>query len=570
VSVSGEDSDGYWDEWTKQTTSVYAAITWRPNDKYQLFLTANAFWSDFADYFGINRPTQALISDGLYQTGTNVNNGTKATLADPENTFNIEGSGNTIAWGPVVPVNYRVITQGPLTHDHGREFNWQAIQTVDVSSEAKIVNNTYFSYTQHDIYSSVGYNEIDDPTWFIDNRTEFLLKSANGEMNAGIEERYQRVTEFTNFFFEPVNAWDVSSEGLRDDINYQSSQYFASTYGNVQVPGWPGRPATAGIVNNDTNDSTLMTVSPYIQGSWKLPSNFSLVAGARWDISHLDDKDPLTPNTEAKLGYGEGGGNVSLVYKITPTVSTYATVNLSQNYSGDTADGEGFALYSDANGKPTLPRGYFSELSELGEYGVKTSTDGGKLFITSDVFYQTRQNKPLYSPVIEYRFYGFEISGNYQPNKNFYATFGYSWINGSLPATAGFQLYPTNQIPGGPPDPFTNPQAYPTTGRLRAPGQPLDVGNALISYSFDSGFGFEANGLVTSPINADYWGYLKIPLQYEIDASVFYKKKHWEVRGSVTNLTNQHNWQPSPAIYALQSINSEAGIEGYVTLTRRF
>jgi outer membrane receptor protein involved in Fe transport len=570
LSVSGEDSDGYWDEWTKQTTSVYAALTWRPNEKYQLFVTANAFWADFADYFGINRPTQALISDGQYQTGTNVNNGTQATATDLQNTFNVEGSGNTIAWGPVVPVNYRVITQGPLTHDHGREFNWQAVQTVNVSSAMKVVNNTYLSYTQHDIYSSVGYNEIDDPTQFIDNRTEFLLKSTSGEVNMGLEERLQEVKEYTNFFFEPVNAWDISSQALRNDINYESSQYFASTYGNVAVPGWPGRPATAGIVNNDTNDSELVTVSPYVQGSWKLPANFSIVAGARLDLSHLDDKDPLTPNTEAKLGFGEGSGNLSLVYKVTPTVSTYATFNLSQNYSGDQADGGGFALYSDANGNPTLPRSLFSEVSELGEYGVKTSTDGGKLFITSDVFYQTRQSKPLYSPVIQYRFYGFEISGNYQPNKNFYATFGYSWINGSLPASAGFQLYPTNQIPGGPPDPFTDPAAYPTTGRLRAPGQPLDVANGLVSYSFDNGFGFEANGLLTSPMSADYWGYLRIPMQYEIDASVFYKTKHWEIRATVTNLTNQHNWQPSPAIYALQSINSEAGIEGDVTLTHKF
>jgi len=570
VSISGEDSDGYWDEWLKQTTSVYAALTWRPNEKYQLFVTANAFWADFADYFGINRPTQALISVGQYQTGTNVNNGTQATPTDLQNTFNVEGSGNTIAWGPVVPVNYRVITQGPLTHDHGREFDWQAVQTLNVSSAVKVVNNTYLSYTQHDIYSSVGYNEIDDPTQFIDNRTEFLIKSTSGEVNMGLEERYLEVKEYTNFFFEPVNAWDVSSQALRDDINYESSQYFASTFGNVDVPGWPGRPATAGIVNNDTNDSELFTVSPYIQGSWKLPENFNIVAGARIDLSHLDDKDPLTPNTEAKLGFGEGSGNLSLVYKVTPTVSTYATFNLSQNYSGDQADGGGFALYSDANGNPTLPRSFFSEVSELAEYGVKTSTDGGKLFITSDVFYQTRQSKPLYSPVIQYEFYGFEISGNYQPNKNFYATFGYSWINGSLPASAGFQLYPTNQIPGGPPDPFTDPAAYPTTGRLRAPGQPLDVANGLVSYAFDNGLGLEANALVTGPMNADYWGYLKIPTQYEIDASVFYKTKHWEIRATVTNLTNQHNWQPSPAIYALQSINSEAGIEGYVTLTHRF
>ena len=43
---------------------------------------------------------------------------------------------------------------------------------------------------------------------------------------------------------------------------------------------------------------------------------------------------------------------------------------------------------------------------------------------------------------------------NFQPNKQFFATAGFSLINGSLPASANpFQGYSTNQLPGGPPNP---------------------------------------------------------------------------------------------------------------------
>ncbi len=39
---------------------------------------SKAFWADYRENFGINRPTQELISNGLYIPGTNVNDGTMA------------------------------------------------------------------------------------------------------------------------------------------------------------------------------------------------------------------------------------------------------------------------------------------------------------------------------------------------------------------------------------------------------------------------------------------------------------------------------------------------------------
>jgi outer membrane receptor protein involved in Fe transport len=573
ISYSGEDSQGYWYNWLKQSTALYAAITYRPTDSYELFMTANVFDADYRENFGINRPTQALISNGLYQTGTNINNGTKATPSDPQNAANVTGD-DTIAFGPVVPVDYHEMAQGPLSHAHGQEYNWQAIQTFKVSPDFKIVNNTVAGYTKRDTYNSDGYSEEDDPTLFYDNRTELIFTPARAEINAGLEERYQHVIDYTNFFFEPVNVWDLSSVALNNDVNFQAAKAFSGTFGNVQVPGWPGRFATEGTVNNDTNDSELASVSPYVQSTWKLVDPWSLVAGARVDFIHVGDRDPLeltTPGTSADIGVGEPNANLSLVYKVSPTLSTYGTVNFSENYTGELADGGGLALYTNPNGTATLPRSLFSEESVLYEYGVKASADGGKLFTTSDIFYQTRQNKPQGSPAIQYQYYGFETSANYQPNRSFFATFGYSWINGSLPASADpFQAYDTNQIPGGPPNPFANPQDYPLTGRLRAPGQPLDLINAMAQYTFPCGFGFEVNGLVTSPMNNDYWGYLVIPWQYDIDASVFYKIKKCEVRVTVSNLTNQHNWEPSDATYGLEGIVPEPGIEGFVTVKYKF
>jgi outer membrane receptor for monomeric catechols len=357
---------------------------------------------------------------------------------------------------------------------------------------------------------------------------------------------------------------------LRSDINYTLAPGYGG-YAGVQVPGWAGRYATPGIINNDTNQSEDTVLSPFIQTTWIINDSFNLVSGARMDLIHVESRDPFTPGTEASLGVGEPNANISLVYKVTPTVSTYLTYNYSQNYTGDSADGGGFGLYTDPNtGNPTLPRSLFSEESQLVEYGAKFAVLGEKLFVSADIFDQSRQYKPQASPVIQYKFYGFEISGNYQPNKNFFATFGYSWVNGFTPAPAPFQASDTTTpVPNGPPLPFT-PGEFQQTGNLRIPGQPLDTINALASYTFDNGVGAEVNTLVTSPMNGDYQGYLVVPWQYSVDASLFYKTRHWEFRVTVKNLTDQHNWTPSDATYAYEGIVPDPGIEVFGTVKYRF
>ena len=590
VSYSGEWSNEWWNAAFKHIEAIYGALTWRPTKDYQLFVNAKVFVGKYSENFGINRPTQLLIDDGLYQSGINVNNGVGVAPSDSQNSkYVIGGFGsNTVAFGPLVPVNYHWRLQGPGSQSHAHEYNAQAVQTYSGDAATKIVNNTFFSLTQRDTFGTHYYSEVIAPTWFLENRTEFIHTFANlkdSTINFGLAERYQHTKAYDDFYFEPANVWDLSaarSGMIVDSVNFPLTVNSAGNLPggpiDVPVPGWPGRYATpsTNAGQNDTNDSQDTSVAPFAQATWKLGSKFNLVTGARVDVMHVIVKDPLavagglaTTEPSASINVSDPNLNVSLVDKLTPTTSAYVTYNLSKNYTGALANGGGFAgLISNGAGGYYLSKDNFDQKSELFETGLKSALLNNRLFVSSAIFQQSREQKAQGQPATQELFRGFETEANYQPNKNFYSTLGYSLLVGSLDAPDPFQGYSTNPVPNGPPNPFG--PGYQKTGKLRVPGYPMHTFTALFSYALDSGYGISVNAVVTSTINNDYQGYLVIPWQKTIDASVFYKSKDWEARLSVTNLTNEHNWTPAYPTYGLEAIVPDPGIEAFATVKYKF
>ncbi len=575
-SYSGEWSNEYWNDAFKHAEAAYGALTWRPTKDYKLDFNAKIYVAKYSENFGIDRPTQLLIDKGLYQSGININNGAGVAPSDSQNSKYVEGS-NTIAWGPLVPVNYHWRLQGPGSQSHGHEYNAQVIQTLLLGTDSKVVNNTFFSLTDRDTFGTHYYSEIIAPTWYIENRTEFIHTFTNlhsSVINTGVDVRYQHTKAYDDFFFEPADVWDLSAarSGLKIDSIYFPSTDFAAT----AVPGYPGRYATDGTINGDTNDSQLEDFAPYAQATWRVAPMLNIVTGARVDFLHFDVKDPLgiasgfySYNPKASISVADPNLNGSVVYKITPDASAYVTYNFSENYAGADANGGGFAgLAQNAAGQWYLPKDNFNQKSSLYEAGVKVSELNNRLFASVALFQQSRQAKAQGQPSVTEKFNGLEFETNYQPDKHFYATFGYSLLVGSLDTPVPFQAYSTNQIPNGPPNPFAS--ATQTTGKLRVPGYPMHTFNVLASYRLDCGLGLSANAVVTGPINNDYQGYLVIPWQETVDMSASYKMNEWELRLSVTNVFNQHNWTPAYPTYGLESIVPNPGAQFFATVKYKF
>ncbi|HEY5752798.1 MAG TPA: TonB-dependent receptor plug domain-containing protein [Chthoniobacterales bacterium] len=602
ISYSGEESGSYYENGNKNTEAIYGAITWTPSDKYTLELNAEMFFADYVENWGINRVTQDLIDNGKYITGFvgDVNGDGVINNKDVNSGF------NAIIPGETITIDRSVRLLRPGDGSYGRSFTAQAVQTFNVADNLTIVNNTLYQWIKRQTKSSYYYSEIVDPAHSIENRTEFrwdldipfgggasdeattsndsglgkdgkavaveapsepyILKN---QINFGIAERYQEVTAFNDFFNEPANAWDLSRP--RELINYVNYDQGGSV--PLDDYGYPGRFASPGVFNGDTNRSRMFSLSPFYQQQTKFTDALSLLFGARLDVLWIDSQDPLfndaigekTPDFdgEDRTVVGIPNFNVSPTWKPFPWMTTYFTYNYSQSIG--VANGGGFPTVEDSISIKNSIR----NVSELFEVGAKFSLIDETLFLSSALFKQTRAIGQQGGGSFDLDVYGFEIETNYQPNKHFYATLGYTYLDAVYKNQEVFsvQQYTIDD----PNAPFFVPGTILTdtfgavgpsygVADFEQPGLPDHLFNGLISYNFDTSvgnFGAILGAVVTSPYNADYLGVVTIPWQYSIDLTFVYKWKNIEARLAILNLSDEENWSPPNAVYALDSITPD-------------
>lgn len=563
VSYSGDYSDGYWHDYYRRMHAFYGAITWRPNDKYELFANAQAYVGTYTENWGINRVTQSLIDDGLYTPGINVNNGTAGTPSDAQNSINVLGAGNSLALEAPVKANRHIRLIRPGDHSYGQEYSAQVIQTFKLGPDLTLKNSTFGSYTERNTLSRYYYSEIIDPSIFAENRTELVIQGKYATVNTGVDLRYQQTKAYDQYFFEPVNVWDLTRDP--NLINVYNSTDFLTNSAIFEVPGWKNRFADPGVWNGDTNDSWGFTVGPFVQSTIKPNEKFSIVAGARYDFLHANVREPLLPPfIEDDIDVSIPNVNLSLIYSPSAQVSTYVTYNYSQNTSGAVGNGGGITGWNGAGTE--LDKENFTQPSRLYEAGVKFSLKENKLFFNVAVFDQERTAKSTSSTVIqEFNYKGFETELNYQPNRKLYATVSYSYIDAE--GSAGFQY----GLFGGASEMVGEAATVPIGTITQVPGLPQHLFNGLIAYTFANKLSLSANALVTGEMNNNTAGTLVIPWQYSIDATASYPiAENWDLRLTVLNVTDEENWAPPNAVYGNGSILALPGTEVQFTVKYKF
>lgn len=580
ISYSGEDAGSFYDDGYKKTQTFYAAVTHRPNERYDVFFNMEAFDAKYTENFGINRVTQDLIDKGLYQTGVNNNPapnfgiapisgyvdssgkpidfgninvvaGTPAAQSDAQNSrWVVSGfpAVNRIVPGPVVKLDRSKRLLRPGDHSTGFSYNAQAIQSWHSSPDLNVINNSMFRYVRRNTLSSYSYSEIIDPSWSLENRTEFRLTKGNWQINSGLALRYQSVEAYNDFFNEPANVWDLTKD--HNLMNFFNSVNSPNAFTQIPVPGWPGRYYTPD--NGDSGISKVFTTSPFVQTSWKINDRLTFDAGARVDIMNADFKIAwvnafIGPQRIAdKITVGLPNYNGSLGYKVSKTLSTYLTYNYSQNPVGATGNGGGVTT----SGNSKFLNANLRNEAKLMEAGFKQSFDEGKGYLSVALFQQNRDDLQQDRSTVKFKTQGLEIEGSYQPNKHLYLTGGYSYLDSTV-STGQFDVGNTSLTPP------TSRFFILGSGEHPRQGVPKNLVNALATYKWDNGVGATANVVYTSAINNNVVGNLVIPGQYTLDLTLFYNAKTWEVRFAVLNATDEKNWSAPNAVYGNESIVAE-------------
>ncbi len=571
VSYSGEESGSYYDYVHNDSQYGYAALSWIPSDKYTLDFNTSFGEVDYLENTGINRVTQDLIDNGQYITGQAPTvNGTGAQ----------QGFGNTYTPTGTSPISRSTNIHNPNDGAYAKTLNGQIVQTLTVNDNVKIIDNAFYQYLDWRTYNGQFYDQYSDGDYSADNRLSVQLsddipiidasKSSDSkgasdsgitfhnELNTGLEFRFQQNTDYQSIATEPFNIYDLDGNNSTIFNEIPPSQYAA--FNVAHIPGLPDK-YLFDINSDDSGKSEQYETGLFAQDVLQFTKQWSLIFGARADILHVDAETP--PGTPQALNYSDSTTQILPNFNVSPTfkpfewMTLYATLNRGQ-VPGNTGQSGSYSPY-------LMSSSDFHQNNTMYELGAKVSLLKDKLYATATVYKENRYDPASDGGAYRQRVNGAEFDLNYQPDKHFYATASYSWME-SHDISPGFQYntVPEDQANVGGTTTADTPSFFMPTGGLtgtyKFPGFPVNSFNALAVYKFDCGLGLSADLQVTSPMNVAWVGGVQIPWQYNVDMSAFYTYKQSEIKLSVYNVTNQQNWGTVNPIYGLDSIFAEEPI----------
>jgi outer membrane receptor protein involved in Fe transport len=583
ISFTSNDSGSYYNDMYFHQQSVYAALVVDVTPNYRVSLNGDFVDTRYRENDGINRVNQGLIDNGTYLTGPAITP--------------IAGYGTTIDLTGTTVLNRRtIIDEPPGTGAHAQHAMLQLIQSLKITDNFSIENNTFYDYMNRYNQIMAYYADTAEGSYTIENKTDFKINFPTGavqhNVDAGFTYRYAHVLDIQNYANEPVSVYDLSTSP-NNWIFPSSAQLSGGAIPYTAAFGHPqyGVPGSYGAYANATIDSNLRDAAIFLEHRLQFSPQLSVLYGVRGDLVQLNDSDPLYqqglaaglgpypdcglycisgPQSQHTAWYGLYNGNVSVVYSPTSAISGYLTYNKAQYVLANANDGAVGALGVD-------PTTQLRQSTLLEEAGMKFDLLGKALFISIAGFKQERAI-PSGQGDLTHSFAhitGAEIELNYQPTANFFATASYSYLHTTTDTPFTFWNFPAQ--PGLNYDGAATNIAWQPNQRFTDPGVPEHLFNALVNYKLDNGLGFQANLQVTGPIQTTQAGWIDIaatqanlansyptipssaipasvlkaggyydpptiPWQYTLNTAVFYNfATHYTAKFTIYNATNQRN-----------------------------
>lgn len=544
LSYEGKEDDTFFRRHGARDDRQDVYLAWLRPDAGGVELEASVqfMWQAAPQLLGVNRPNQDLIDHGKYYTGDL-----------PDLGYSDAGAlAGTVAGTASVdlPRDATLFSVGDFSN--ANIARGQLVATVRLASGAKLVNRTLVEHVNRRRYHAFEYGEYVTQTT-AENRTEWHASfSAGGQAHdvlAGFAVRWEDRLSYTNYFNEYFFQYDITRADrvFSHEADYPSSYWpgFAGPGGRLFFPASYGSP--------ETTDSQLWNPALFLQDEVRLSESTSLLAGVRLDSFHARARDPL--GAAAGVDWGDShrdtalSANASLVHRLSPTATLYATWQRASAVHGNVTGG-GIMLKDDGTGAGVIDPADFTNRSRLAEMGAKFALLDHRLYAGLALFDQRRAEAELGGAVKNLKMRGAELELVYQPHARFNATFNVAVTDGRFDASSAtqaggtslFNLYAAGRGPGG----LGNGAGFQwdklPPGDYRLPGLSRWVVNGSFSYTAESGLGGGLGGSWQGRQPGNLLDEYHLPAQVFLNAFVFYRRPRWEMNLDLLNVLDRRNW----------------------------
>ncbi len=546
-SAEIKDANSFYDFAEHKSENLYATFRYQPDDRLTWDISAEYYDAEYPDIAGINRPTQALIDQGLYITGQG---------QQPDGSF-VPGAGAVISpTGQVKLPRNRVLTH-PDDINNAQTAILRSNLSLQLSEQVQVRNIAYYQHLEREEIAQNSFVEIIDGADTAQSRTEVDIAFNQQQMTTlALDIRYNDVLGYSQFTTEADNPIDLSGPLANRVIPLTAVQRQRLVMLRPGVFVSPGaqydidQDGQGDFNVSDTTDSTTWQTGLAIQHTSNWTQALTTIAGYRIDYYDVSAADALPPEgvaIPASDTYTDTlhSWQLNALYALTSDINIYAAIGENDATSNSMAGGT--ALAADNRISATN----FATENTLYEVGLKYSPIDA-LYTAVSVFEQTRslRNRDGSNSGIETK--GLEVEAFYQGD-SFWVNGSYSYLDaryddsaaaqGTREVRDAFDASRPDIIEGtgvGSPA-FTafapsNRKVQGVAPQLASINGAVDIGDAI---------SLGASFMYTKSFPLDFLQTVRIRDQVRWDINATYQfSPQLQVRIDMVNVTDEDNWQP--------------------------
>jgi len=575
VSYEHLDHGSYYDYSGTKSDSLFAALRILPDDKSTWDINFELYQVEFTDNAGINRPTQALIDDGLYITGQGVQ----------ANGSTVPAAGSIVSPTGQVNIDRSTVLTDPDNQNEATTYLIHSIYKRELSANASLKNITYFQHLQREEIAQNSFVEIIDGADTAQNRTE-LTYSWNDEQQTifAFDVRYNKVLGYSQFTTEadlPIDLTGPLSNRRIPLTDVQKARLVELRPGVFVSPGAQydiDNDGSGDFNLSDTTDSRSWQTGFAIQQDSDWTDKLHTSVGYRVDYYDVEARDPIAPQGQTAAGDSINdtlqSGQVSFNYKLNADFTGYGAASYNEATSNSMAGGNVLG------GGNVISAQNFATENTLVEFGLKYAPIDSDWYADGAVFSQRRSLRNRDGSNTGIRTTGFESQVFYDAYP-YWLSAGYSYIDARYDNSASSQ--DSAQVA----DAFDNsrPDIIAGTGVGAPSFTPFAPSNSQVQGIPEQSFSFNGNysitskwqtgfsGLYTKSYPLDFLQTVKIRDQYTLNVNTSYAfTPSTKLRLDVNNITNQKNWRPvfEGGYFGATLAFPELPINAKLTLTHKF